>query len=137
MERLTSGPLVKRCAPAELWLDGGHNPAAGKAIAATLITLPKRPTHVICGMLNTKDVTGFMAPLAPHVQSLTAVAIPGEANTLPAQTTADAATSAGIHATTAADLFTALDAITAKDPNARILICGSLYFAGHVMRENA
>ncbi|MCW1951645.1 MAG: bifunctional folylpolyglutamate synthase/dihydrofolate synthase [Octadecabacter sp.] len=137
MERLTSGPLVEHCAPAELWLDGGHNPAAGKAIAATLITLPKRPTHVICGMLNTKDVTGFMAPLAPHVQSLTAVAIPGEANTLPAQTTADAATSAGIIATTAADLFTALDAITAKDPNARILICGSLYFAGHVMRENA
>lgn len=136
MERLTSGPLVDRCSPAELWLDGGHNPAAGKAIASTLVTLPKRTTHVICGMLNTKDVTGFMSPLAPHVQSLTAVAIPGEANTLPAETTADAATSAGISATTATDLNGALDAILSADPNARILICGSLYFAGHVMREN-
>lgn len=136
MERLKSGALVDRAAPAELWLDGGHNPAAGKAIAATLATLPKRPTHLICGMLNTKDVGGFMTPLADHADSLTACSIPGEANTLPAETTAAAATSAGISASTADSLQTALDTITTKDPNARILICGSLYFAGHVMREN-
>ncbi len=137
MERLTKGALVERCAPAELWLDGGHNPAAGKAIAATLDTLPKRSTHLICGMLNTKDVTGFMTPLAAHAETLTGVAIPGETNTLPAQTTADAARSAGITSTTAPDIFAALDSITTTTPNARILICGSLYFAGHVMRENA
>ena len=137
MERLTTGALVDRAAGAELWLDGGHNPAAGKAIAATLATLPKRPTHLICGMLNTKDVTGFMTPLAPFADSLTALSIPGEAATLPAETTAAAATAAGIPAKTAPDLLTALDTITAHTPQARILICGSLYLAGHVMRENA
>jgi dihydrofolate synthase/folylpolyglutamate synthase len=136
MERLTSGAVVDRYNTTELWLDGGHNPAAGRAIADTLDTLPKRPTHLICGMLNTKDVRGFMRPLAPFAQTLTAVAIPGETNTLPAETTAAAATSAGITATTAPDLYAALDAITARAPKARILICGSLYFAGHVMREN-
>jgi dihydrofolate synthase/folylpolyglutamate synthase len=136
MQRLTTGPLVDRYAPAELWLDGGHNPAAGKAIAATLDTLPNRPTHLVCGMLNTKDVRGFMDPLAAHAQTLTAITIPGEANTLPAQTTADSATSAGIVATTAPDIYAALDGIVASTPNARILICGSLYLAGHVMREN-
>jgi dihydrofolate synthase/folylpolyglutamate synthase len=136
MQRLKTGPLVDRCAPAELWLDGGHNPAAGKAIAATLDTLPNRPTHLICGMLNTKDVRGFMDPLAAHAETLTAVAIPGEVNTLPAQTTAETATSVGITATTAPDIYAALDAIITSIPNARILICGSLYFAGHVMREN-
>ncbi|MDG1406786.1 MAG: bifunctional folylpolyglutamate synthase/dihydrofolate synthase [Octadecabacter sp.] len=136
MERLTKGPLVDRAAPAELWLDGGHNPAAAHAIAATLDTLPKRETHLICGMLNTKDVAGFMQPLAPYATSLVAVAIPGETNTLPAETTAEAATAAGISAHSAPDVYAALDAITAKTPNARILICGSLYFAGHVMREN-
>lgn len=136
MERLTRGALVDRAHPAELWLDGGHNPAAGKAIAATLATLPDRPTHLICGMLNTKDVAGFMVPLCTHAETLTAIAIPGEANTLPAETTAKAATEAGIPATTAPDIHTAIDAITAETPNARILICGSLYFAGHVMREN-
>jgi dihydrofolate synthase/folylpolyglutamate synthase len=136
MQRLTTGPLVDRYAPAELWLDGGHNPAAGKAIAATLDTLPNRPTHLVCGMLNTKDVRGFMDALAAHAQTLTAITIPGEANTLPAQTTADSATSAGIAATTAPDIYAALDGIVASTPNARILICGSLYLAGHVMREN-
>lgn len=136
MERLTSGALVERAKPAELWLDGGHNPAAGKAIAATLKTLPAKPTHLICGMLNTKDVTGFMAPLAKHAESLTALSIPNEVNTLPAETTATAATEAGISARTASDIYAALDAITTTTPNARILICGSLYFAGHVMREN-
>lgn len=135
MQRL-KGPLADRYAPAELWLDGGHNPAAGRAIAATLARLPARPTHLICGMLNTKDITGFMAPLAAHAETLTALSIPGEANTLPAETTADAARSAGISAQTAPDLYAALDAVVATSPNARILICGSLYFAGHVMREN-
>ncbi|KAG1713716.1 Dihydrofolate synthase/folylpolyglutamate synthase [Nymphon striatum] len=136
MERLTSGALVERAAPAEVWLDGGHNPAAGHAIAATLATLPKRPTHLICGMLNTKDVGGFMRPLAAHAETLTAVAIPGEANTLPADITAAAAKASEIPATTASDVQTAIDAIIETAPNARILICGSLYFAGHVMREN-
>ncbi len=136
MERLTQGALVDYARPAELWLDGGHNPAAGHAIAATLATLPKRPTHLICGMLNTKDVAGFMKPLARHAETLTGVAIPGEANTLPAETTADAARVAGIAAKTAPDVYAALDDITSTTPNARILICGSLYFAGHVMREN-
>ncbi|MGJ8611579.1 MAG: bifunctional folylpolyglutamate synthase/dihydrofolate synthase, partial [Octadecabacter sp.] len=136
MQRVTEGALVNRANPAEIWLDGGHNPAAGKAIAATLATLPSRPTHLICGMLNTKDVKGFMEPLAAHAQSLTAVAIPGEANTLPAQTTADAARAAGIPASTAPDIYTAIDGILEKTPNARILFCGSLYFAGHVIREN-
>ncbi|PVA06298.1 bifunctional folylpolyglutamate synthase/dihydrofolate synthase [Thalassorhabdomicrobium marinisediminis] len=136
MQRLTEGPLVERTLPAEIWLDGGHNPAAGAAIAATLATLPERPTHLICGMLNTKDVTGFMEPLAPYAASLYAVSIPDEPNTLPAEDTAQAAQAAGIDARTADSLQDALNAITAKTPNARILICGSLYFAGHVLREN-
>ncbi|MBU2992519.1 folylpolyglutamate synthase/dihydrofolate synthase family protein [Octadecabacter sp. 1_MG-2023] len=137
MERLRNGKVVEYAAPAEVWLDGGHNPAAGRAIAATLSTLPKRPTRLICGMLNTKDVVGFMEPLAHFAESLTAVAIPGEKNTLPAEDTATAAIKAGIPAETAPSIFAAIDAICAQSPNARILICGSLYFAGHVMRENA
>jgi len=136
MERLTTGALARRAAPAELWLDGGHNPAAAVAIAATLATLPDRPTHLICGMLNTKDVAGFMAPLAPFAKTLTALSIPGETATLPAETTAQAATDAGIAARTAPDIFAAIDGITRDAPNARILICGSLYFAGHVIRAN-
>lgn len=136
MQRLRTGPLTTAAPDAELWLDGGHNPHAARAIAATLATLPKRPTYLICGMLNTKDVTGYMTPLAPWAQSLTAVSIPGQAATLPAEATAQAAQAAGISAHVAPSVEEALTAITAADPTARILICGSLYLAGEILKAN-
>ncbi len=136
MQRLTQGALAQAAPEAELWLDGGHNPAAGQALANHIATLPQRPTHLICGMLNTKDISGYLTPLAAVADSLTAVSIPGEANTLPAADTAAAATSAGFAATTADSVEDALHRITAQTPSARILICGSLYLAGHVLRKN-
>ena len=136
MQRLRHGPLIDLAPQVELWLDGGHNPAGGEAVAATLARMPKRPTHLICGMLNTKDVTAYMRPLAPQVTTLHAVSIPGEKNTLPAEATRDAALTAGIDATTAPSVAEALAAITATDPAARVLICGSLYLAGSILREN-
>ncbi|MFT7147553.1 MAG: dihydrofolate synthase/folylpolyglutamate synthase [Yoonia sp.] len=136
MEKLTAGPLVDLAASAELWLDGGHNPAAGRVLADTLLGLPKRPTHLICGMLNTKDISGYLTPLAALSATLTAVSIPGEANTIPAEKTAQYATDVGMTADIASSVEEAIKAITAKDPHARILICGSLYLAGHVLREN-
>jgi len=136
MQRLKTGPLVEAAPQAELWLDGGHNAAAGHALADVLAKLPPRPTHMICGMLNTKDVTGYLAPLAAQATSLTAVSIPGEQNTLPAEDTAAAAAKVNLPATTAASVMEALQSILQSDPQARILICGSLYLAGNILREN-
>ncbi|MBT8417601.1 MAG: bifunctional folylpolyglutamate synthase/dihydrofolate synthase [Silicimonas sp.] len=136
MQRLRRGPLVDAAPEAELWLDGGHNPAAGQALADTLAGLPDRPTHMICGMLSTKDVAGYLRPLAEQAQSLHAVAIPGETATLPAEDTAAAADSVGLPARVATSVADALAAIVEQDPSARILICGSLYLAGAVLREN-
>jgi dihydrofolate synthase/folylpolyglutamate synthase len=136
MQRLKTGPLVQMAPEAELWLDGGHNAAAGIAVADVLAKLPKRPTHMICGMLNTKDVSGYLAPLAKQAQSLTAVSIPGETNTLSADDTAAAAAKVNLPASTADSVADALQAIVARDSQARILICGSLYLAGNVLREN-
>ena len=136
MQRLRHGALVEQAGRAELWLDGGHNPAGGMAVAATLARMPARPTHLICGMLNTKDVTGYLAPLAPHVASLHAISIPGEANTLTADATCAAALSVGMKAGTADNVSAALAEIVAEDPAARVLICGSLYLAGNILREN-
>lgn len=136
MQLMKSGRLVDLAKPAELWLDGGHNPHAGRALAETLSALPDRPIHLICGMLNTKDIGGYLRPLGTIAKSLTALSIPGEMNTLPAEVTAEEARKAGFEATTAASVDDAITAITAKNPKARILICGSLYLAGHVLREN-
>ncbi|MDO6478811.1 bifunctional folylpolyglutamate synthase/dihydrofolate synthase [Shimia thalassica] len=136
MQRMKTGALVDAAGKAELWLDGGHNAAAGEALAKVLSTLPKRPTHMICGMLNTKDVTGYLRPLAAQADSLIGVSIPEEANTLPAEETAKAAASVGLASSIADSVEDALATITANDPEARILICGSLYLAGHILRKN-
>ncbi len=136
MQRLSTGLLAEAAPEVELWLDGGHNPGAGAALAQVLAALPARPTHLICGMLNTKDVTGYLRPMAPHVDSLTAVSIPGEANTLAADQTAAAAHAVGMMAATAESVRAGLTAIAGRDPHARVLICGSLYLAGSVLREN-
>lgn len=136
MQRLRHGPLVDSAPRAEVWLDGGHNPHAARAIAALLAGMGVRPTHLICGMLNTKDVTGFMAPLAAVAQSLHAVSIPGQSATLTASDTATAARAAGLPAHEADSVAAALATITAQDPEARILICGSLYLAGEILKTN-
>ncbi len=137
MQRLKDGPLVEAAAGAELWLDGGHNAAAGKALADVIFKLPNRPTHLVCGMLNTKDIAGYLTPLAKVAETLTAVSIPGEANTLPAEETARAAQEAGLKASESAHVLEAVADIASRFPEGRILICGSLYLAGAVLRENA
>ena len=140
MQRLRGGPLVEAAPQAELWLDGGHNPAASKAIAAHLASLPKQPTYLICGMLNTKDVAGYMRPLASVAQGLYGVSIPGELNTLKADETAALAAAFtaehGLQAQAAESTTEAVRHIVAQEPAARILICGSLYLAGAVLREH-
>lgn len=136
MQRLKHGPLVDAAGTAELWLDGGHNPAAGDAIAETLTRLPDKPTYMICGMLNTKDIGGYLTPLAGHTTHLYGVSIPGEANTLSAEDTVAAALKSGMSATPAETVLSAIHSIIRTDPAARILICGSLYLAGRVLQEN-
>ncbi len=136
MQRLGHGPLVEAAGRAELWLDGGHNPAAGQALAEALSALPPRPTHLICGMLDTKDVAGFLRPLADSAEQLIAVEIAGEPATLCAERTAGFARAVGLKASTAPDPASAIACLSGLDPAPRILICGSLYLAGQVLREN-
>ncbi|WP_417250443.1 bifunctional folylpolyglutamate synthase/dihydrofolate synthase [Celeribacter sp.] len=134
MQRLRRGPLFDRTPHAEIWLDGGHNPAAGEAISRVLSSLPERPTYFVCGMLNTKDISGYLRPLAAHAAHLYSVSIAGETNTLPASETAAQARAVGMQASEAESIEAAVSTIAEHVPNARILICGSLYLAGNVLR---
>jgi len=138
MQRLKTGPLAEMAdaAGSDLWLDGGHNPAAALAIVESLSRLPAKPTHLICGMLNTKDIGGFMRPLAGVADSLHAVSIPGQTATLTAADTCAEARAAGIRADSSEDVARALAAILTEAPGARVLICGSLYLAGLVLQQN-
>ncbi|PIW28073.1 MAG: bifunctional folylpolyglutamate synthase/dihydrofolate synthase [Rhodospirillales bacterium CG15_BIG_FIL_POST_REV_8_21_14_020_66_15] len=141
LQRLTRGPLVRDLPPGgSLWLDGGHNAAAGATIAAhAREAWGEKPLHLICGMINSKDPRSFLAPLSAVAASLTGVAIPGEANTLSADDIAAAGRAAGLaDVRTASSVQAALRGLTerAQGPR-RVLICGSLYLAGSVLRDNA
>jgi dihydrofolate synthase/folylpolyglutamate synthase len=135
MQRLVDTRLNALIPKAELWLDGGHNPAAGKALALTLQDMSQRETVLICGMLNTKDPQGYLRPLARHAHNLIAVEIPDTDATLTAEQTAAAAEAVGIAANTADSVAAALIALNDVAPRARVLICGSLYLAGSVLRQ--
>jgi dihydrofolate synthase/folylpolyglutamate synthase len=138
LQLLRRGPLVDAVPRnRELWLDGGHNPLAGEILGDVAAGWGDRPLYLVVGMMNTKDAAGFIRPLAKHARSLCAVTIPGEKNALPAEAIADASASVGLPAKTAASVFAAIRDIPVHDGTARILICGSLYFAGRVLAENS
>ena len=140
LQLLQRGPLVELL-PAgwRLWLDGGHNPAAAQALAASLRgpETDPRPLHLIVGMLTTKDERGFLTALAPLAGSITTVPVPDEPASRDPVEAAALAAELGWRARPARDLENALRAIVAAAPEpSRVLICGSLYLAGHVLRSN-
>ncbi len=138
LQRLVHGPLVEALPEGwELWLDGGHNAGAAKTIAAHTRQWRDRPLHLILGMLNSKDPVAYLQALEGKLGLLRGVAIPGEENSLGAQAIADAARTLRLDAEPAADVASALENLTGAAPDpARVLICGSLYLAGTVLREN-
>ena len=137
LQRLTRGPLLDSLPGGwELWLDGGHNAAAGAALARDLADWAARPLHLVYGMLNTKGAQGFLRPLAPGAETLHAVAIPGQPASLSAQEAAREAREAGFQAQASENVAAALRAIAKDRAPGRILICGSLYLAGQVLAEN-
>ncbi len=139
LQRLARGPLVEALPRGwELWLDGGHNPAAGEALADQAAQWAReRPLHLVFGMINTKDIAGFLAPLAPHVRSLHALTIPNEVNAVPAETLVAVARDLGLAAEITPGAAAAIEALTERASGpARVLICGSLYLAGTVLADN-
>lgn len=139
MQRLDAGPLPSHLKPgSELWLDGGHNPAAGMVLAQTVADLEERapkPLYLIAGMLGIKDAAGFLAPFRGLARRVVTVPIPGahEAPFAP-EALADIARGAGLPSEAASSLEIALKRIEAMEPGPkRILICGSLYLAGHAL----
>jgi dihydrofolate synthase/folylpolyglutamate synthase len=142
MQRLAQGRLVDLVPPgSELWLDGGHNPDGGRAVAAALADLEERvsrPLVLIVGMLTTKDNTGFLRNFTGLARRLIAVPVPGQEKGMAAEDLAAAARAIGLPATSRDDLTAALEAAgkLGLDPPPRILITGSLYLAGEVLKAN-
>lgn len=136
MQRLTKGPLAAGLPPGtELWLDGGHNGGAAEALAPTLAEWHDRPLRMVLGMRDTKHPRAFLEPLKPYIEALRTVASPEDPNALSAESQAATARDLGIPVKAASSIAEAV-AELAEPPGARILVCGSLYLAGSVLKEN-
>ena len=139
LERLGAGSLHAFIADGtELWLDGGHNAAGGRVIAQALAELEERvprPMHLVFGMMETKDAHAFIAPFKGLVERVYTVPIPDEPNAFSAEALAEIARGEGFDVVTASSVPDALLKSQATLPGpGRVLICGSLYLAGHVLR---
>ena len=118
----------------ELWLDGGHNPGAGHALALALEAWRDRPLHLVVGMKQSKDVAGFLRPLLGLGHTIHAVAEPHQHLALPVDAIIEASGGRAVPGPTVA---AALEAIASAAPEpGRILICGSLYLAGEVLKAD-
>lgn len=136
-QRLTAGPLAEsaKAAGADLWLDGGHNPHAGRAVSravADLAARDGRPVALISGLLANKDATGFFTPFRGVATKVFTVTFEGHAAASAAETAA-AAELAGLRAAACDGVEDALTRALQMGPTPHVLICGSLYLAGEVL----
>lgn len=137
-QRLTKGPLAElaRARGADLWLDGGHNPHAGRALAeaaSRLVDRDPRPLVLVAGMFARKDAEGFFRPFAEMHPKVFATTFDSP-NAAPAEDIAAAALAAGLDTEIVADVATGVRSALAGDgPAPHLLVCGGLHFAGEVL----
>jgi dihydrofolate synthase / folylpolyglutamate synthase len=137
-QRLTKGPLAElaKARGADLWLDGGHNPHAGRALAeaaSRLVDRDPRPLVLVAGMFARKDSEGFFRPFAEMHPKVFATTFDSP-NAAPAQDIAAAALAAGLDAQLVGDVGEGVrQALAAEGPAPHLLVCGGLHFAGEVL----
>tara|TARA_Y100001934_G_scaffold232284_1_gene280969 strand:- start:26152 stop:27489 length:1338 start_codon:yes stop_codon:yes gene_type:complete len=146
LQRIERGPLRDMLpADTELWLDGGHNAAAGQALADAFTKWrneekTQRPIFLVSGMLNTKDVSAFFEPFAKAelIEEVYGVPIPGEQASRSGADVTEAAQRSGLNAQIANSVEDAVKSIARRNQAepARVLICGSLYLAGQVLARS-
>ena len=123
MQRLKDGPLTALAPDPEIWLDGGHNADAGRMLGRHF---SGRSLHLIIGMLESKDPAAIITPLEDSLASISAVAVPGH-DWHPPEAFGD-------QAAAQSDVAAALASL--PEDGLPVLIAGSLYLAGDVLRQN-
>ncbi|MCJ2177062.1 bifunctional folylpolyglutamate synthase/dihydrofolate synthase [Novosphingobium album (ex Hu et al. 2023)] len=134
LQRLQPGPLTELLPPdTPCWLDGGHNLDAGQALARHFDRIDAR-IHLVIGMLSNKNPAALLEPLRERLASVTVVPVPGHACHEPSAFSAIPVIPQPTFARDVVEALRALNVATAR--REIVLIAGSLYLAGVVLREN-
>ena len=135
LQRLQHGPLVEAWGErGRVMLDGAHNPSGARALAVW-IESGGQPVTMVCGMMRRKDAAAFFAPFAGMVRRLVTVPVPGEECYDPAEL-AEAARQAGVAPVQAAADIAALADCLASDTQGTLLLTGSLFLVGHLLKTH-
>jgi dihydrofolate synthase/folylpolyglutamate synthase len=126
------GELARAAAPHSLWLDGGHNAGAGEALAQFLPAWSDQPLHILVGMKQGKGAADFLRPLLPFATTLLAVREPGQHLAMPIDDIVAASQGQAKPGGTVAEAL----ALLPRDRPGRVLVCGSLYLAGEVLKAD-
>ena len=119
----------------ELYVDGSHNSDAAYNINQSLISMPKKDLCIIIGMLNTKDPEDYIKQFS-NIKEIKTINIPDEENSIPAIELKDKLKLVHNNVSEANSIVEAIKSLSSSNPDARILICGSLYLAGKVLKLN-
>ncbi|MCK5931161.1 MAG: bifunctional folylpolyglutamate synthase/dihydrofolate synthase [Fulvimarina manganoxydans] len=143
LQKITSGPLFDAMVPGgELWIDGGHNPGAGAVISEVFANLEdkvSRPLFLICGMLNTKDPTGFFEAFGGIARRVLTVPLSTTDAGIDPEELAEFALDTGLDGEAVESVEAALRLVSDNwqvQPAPRFLICGSLYLVGEVLEKS-
>ncbi len=137
-QRLTKGPLAElaKARGSDLWLDGGHNPHAGRALAeaaSRLVDRDPRPLVLVVGMFARKDAEGYFRPFAEMRPRVIATTFDSP-NAASAEELVEAAVKVGLSPETAANVADGVArALEVDGPAPHVLVCGGLHFAGEVL----
>lgn len=145
-QRLRTGPLCEGSHPEmAVWLDGGHNPAAGQVLAAALTALAVAPKslYVVINMVDSKDADGFLQPLLPFIKSLAVWQYDSTHQQQSEQVFHEICAAAEIEYAGSWSDWSALkqvwplwDMDAEAGLQGHLLICGSLYLAGHILETH-
>ena len=138
LQQLNIGPLMESLSAGwEIWVDGGHNAAAGTILAQQARIWSDRPLFAILGMIKTKNPGAFIAPLCPYLAEIMTVEIEAEESTIKAGELALLVNEKGLRATPMPSIRAAIEKLMVLSLSpARVLICGSLYLAGQVLDKH-
>ena len=133
MQFLEKGKLLNYRDSRPLWIDGAHNSHGAAALATSLAQINNKKWTLILGMLNTRKPEEVLMPLKNLISEIFTITIPGQPASLKAQELSDNCQDLDIKATAKSSLSTALSASSESE---FVVICGSLYLAGHALLLN-
>ena len=139
MQKINSGKLKKRCHENfDIWLDGGHNEHAATMISKFIKNWSDLNKILIFGMTVGKNPTSFLRKIIDNFNFLILLPIDNHQYIQPYEIKENIKNKLrkNINIECCLNINDAIDVISKNFSSGKILICGSLYLAGQVLKAD-